>query len=417
MFNHSSPSLPHRNIYYSSSPRNVVGEGKYSPTRSSPGNHHLSSDDSAESGNITSKTHKGDSIDVCAIDNDANESITREKLDVEEQQGLLSSSRNSYKNDLNWKSDAIHNNKPIFEKLSINLSYCIVVLGNAFRQGGFQQLLKTFSELISSTLSKIPSEYHTVLSCVCYCFCSLTMVLANKALASSFKADIGFLTILFQAALAVVFLEFFHNYGISTLDTDPVTGAKFEMKLAKQWLPVNCFFVSMLFTGYMSLKYLSVPMVTIFKNLTNVGILFGEWIFQGKKITGIVLASCLIMVVGAVLAAGNDIAFSFLGYFWMIMNCCCTAGYVLYMKHATKTIQLSKNNMAYYNNLLSVPILFLGAWFKGEVSTFFPECRITDFLLFKSYLIRRIFRCILKSSYPMVCIKYFSHNICRCWRT
>ena len=88
------------------------------------------------------------------------------------------------------------------------------------------------------------------------------------------------------------------------------------------------------------------------------------------------------MVVGAVLAASNDITFSFLGYFWMLMNCCCTAGYVLYMKHATKTIQLSKNNMVYYNNLLSVPILFVGALFKGEISTFFEN---TD-LLTISYL-------------------------------
>lgn len=30
------------------------------------------------------------------------------------------------------------------------------------------------------------------------------------------------------------------------------------------------------------------------------------------------------------------------GYFWMVANCCTTAGYVLYMKHATKTIKLPR---------------------------------------------------------------------------
>ena len=54
------------------------------------------------------------------------------------------------------------------------------------------------------------------------------------------------------------------------------------------------------------------------------------------------------------------------GYFWMMANCLCTAGYALYLKHATKTIRLSKFGMAYYNNALSVPILLLGAIFRGE---------------------------------------------------
>ena len=30
------------------------------------------------------------------------------------------------------------------------------------------------------------------------------------------------------------------------------------------------------------------------------------------------------------------------GYFWMVANCCATAGYVLYMKYATKTIKLPR---------------------------------------------------------------------------
>lgn len=53
----------------------------------------------------------------------------------------------------------------------------------------------------------------------------------------------------------------------------------------------------------------------------------------------------------------------------MVMNCLCTAGYVLYMKHATKTVRLSKFGMVFYNNLLSLPILALGAALRGEYAT------------------------------------------------
>ena len=50
----------------------------------------------------------------------------------------------------------------------------------------------------------------------------------------------------------------------------------------------------------------------------------------------------------------------------MIANCLCTAGYVLCMKHATKTIRITKFGMVFYNNLLSMPILLAGAILKGE---------------------------------------------------
>ena len=59
-----------------------------------------------------------------------------------------------------------------------------------------------------------------------------------------------------------------------------------------------------------SLRYLNVPMVTIFKNLTNVGIMWGEWSFYGQPVSTGAVLSCAVMVLGAVLAAANDITFS-----------------------------------------------------------------------------------------------------------
>jgi hypothetical protein len=44
-------------------------------------------------------------------------------------------------------------------------------------------------------------------------------------------------------------------------------------------------FCAMLMTGFLSLKALAVPMVTIFKNLTNVVILTGDWYFHGASIS------------------------------------------------------------------------------------------------------------------------------------
>ena len=44
------------------------------------------------------------------------------------------------------------------------------------------------------------------------------------------------------------------------------------------------------------------------------------------------MASIVVMVLGAVLAAHEDLSFNATGYLWMGLNCCSTAGYVLYMR-------------------------------------------------------------------------------------
>lgn len=221
-----------------------------------------------------------------------------------------------------------------------------------------------------------------IVSCFAYTFCSITMVLANKALASQYRADIDFLVIAFQSICAVALV-----FGCDALGVIQPGSTKFDRSVAIQWLPVNVFFVSMLSTGFLSLKHLNVPMVTIFKNLTNVGIMWGEWYFYGAHVSLGAILSCAIMILGAFLAAANDITFSGIGYFWMVSNCCCTAGYVLYMKHATKTVRLPKFGMVFYNNLLSLPILLVGAAVRGEFSTFLgtDELHTTSYLSLSLY--------------------------------
>lgn len=58
------------------------------------------------------------------------------------------------------------------------------------------------------------------------------------------------------------------------------------------------------------------------------------------------------MTTGAYFASVNDLEFNVLGYLWMGANCFLTAGYVLYMRHASTTIKLTKFGMVFYNNLL-----------------------------------------------------------------
>lgn len=76
------------------------------------------------------------------------------------------------------------------------------------------------------------------------------------------------------------------------------------------------------------------------------------------------------MLFGAVAAAWQDLYATPIALFWMLANCFGTAGYVLYMKFATKHIKLSKFGMVFYNNLLCICFLLPVAMANGEVARF-----------------------------------------------
>jgi GDP-mannose transporter len=109
----------------------------------------------------------------------------------------------------------------------------------------------------------------------------------------------------------------------------------------------------MIYTATWAIKYLSVPVYTIFKNLTIILIAYGEVIWFGSSVTRMALFSFGLIVLSSVIAAWSDVqhaiaahgttgkaaeAVSTLnaGYAWMLVNCLCSATYVLSMRKRIK---------------------------------------------------------------------------------
>lgn len=193
------------------------------------------------------------------------------------------------------------------------------------------------------------------------------MVLVNKSLASSYNhlitGDLNILLVVFQAITAVICVECSKYAGW-------VDYPNFNIRTARTWAPVNILFCGMLFTGMASLEHNSVPMVTVFKNITNIMTTIGDCIVYGASIELLVIGAFGIMLAGAVMAARNDTDVTQAGLFWMLANCLCTSGYVLYLKFATKSVKLSKFGMVFYNNVLCTVFLFPVSVMNGEFSKF-----------------------------------------------
>lgn len=112
--------------------------------------------------------------------------------------------------------------------------------------------------------------------------------------------------------------------------------------------------IGTIYTSTKALQFLSIPVYTIFKNLTIILIAYGEVLWFGGSVTGMALFSFGLMVLSSVIAAWADIQHALqsyghasneasekvstlnAGYMWMMFNCVCSAAYVLGMRKRIK---------------------------------------------------------------------------------
>lgn len=105
-------------------------------------------------------------------------------------------------------------------------------------------------------------------------------------------------------------------------------------------------------------QYLSIPIYTIWKNITIILIAYGEVLWFGGHVTGLTLISFGLMVISSLIAAWSDISAAIAqfgdapagesgnaaaklgnlnaGYLWMMVNCLTSASYVLAMRKRIK---------------------------------------------------------------------------------
>ncbi|KAH9852099.1 UDP-galactose transporter [Lenzites betulinus] len=244
----------------------------------------------------------------------------------------------------------------------------------------------------------------TVPPIVCYCIASILMTVVNKFVVSGTHFNMNFLLLCMQSSVCVACVFTVKRLGM-------ISFRDFDSKDAKNWFPISVMLVGVIYTGSKSLQYLSIPVYTIFKNLTIILIAYGEVIWFGGRVTGLTLVSFILMVVSSVIAAWADISDVLaigdpavaealsgfaavggavskmnIGYLWMFLNCATSAAYVLTMRKRIKLTGFSDWDTMFYNNLLSIPVLAVASivaenWgYENLNLNFPPETR--NFLLF-----------------------------------
>ncbi|KAF8924527.1 GDP-mannose transporter into the lumen of the Golgi [Dissophora ornata] len=242
------------------------------------------------------------------------------------------------------------------------------------------------------------------------------MTVTNKMVLSHFAFNMNFLLLSIQAMVAIVLLRVFKR-------VDLISFRKLDKEEARKWFPISLALVAMIYTGSKS-----IPVYTIFKNLTIILIAYGEVLWFGSEVTPVMLLSFAFMVLSSMIAGWSDIT-SFvprnpaaliqfnIGYVWISCNCLSSAVYVLYMRKRIKYFNFRDFDTVYYNNIVSLPVLLalsfcLEGWTTGELSrTFSPDVRsalvvaavlsgVSSFLI--SYGSAWCVRCTSSTTYSMV---------------
>jgi len=235
-----------------------------------------------------------------------------------------------------------------------------------------------------------------ILPILAYCGSSILMTVTNKYVLGGLDFNLNFFLLCVQSVVCIAAIGSCKASGV-------ITYRDFNSDEAKKWFPVSVGLIGMIYTGSKALQYLSIPVYTIFKNLTIILIAYGEVLWFGGSVSGMALFSFGLMVLSSIIAAWADVQAAISshgnesaatetistlnsGYVWMMFNCISSASYVLGMRKRIKLTNFKDFDTMYYNNLLSIPILlvcsiFLEDWSSANIALNFPTDRRNSIII------------------------------------
>lgn len=196
-------------------------------------------------------------------------------------------------------------------------------------------------------------EAKHVLAIVVYCLSGNVLTVINKMLVMHFP--FLFTILLIQCIGTVVFLKVGFRYFSHLIGTQP----RYERDIFVKFSLLTFQFAMMLSTSMFALREVSVPTLIVMRNLATLITAVIESIFLKRSVLLREGICILVMLLGAISYAHNDILFTASGYKFLMLNVMFSSTYQVYVKKLVYWTKLSPWAMSYYNNCISMIIFAL----------------------------------------------------------
>ncbi|XP_077004836.1 nucleotide sugar transporter SLC35D2 isoform X2 [Tamandua tetradactyla] len=185
-----------------------------------------------------------------------------------------------------------------------------------------------------------PSRVAKLVSALFYGTCSFLIVLVNKALLTTFPSPIVLGIGQMAATIMILYVSKLNKI---------IHFPDFDKKIPVKLFPLPLLYVGNHISGLSSTSKLSLPMFTVLRKFTIPLTLLLETIVLGKQYSLSIIVSVFAIVLGALVAAGSDLAFNLEGYIFVFLNDIFTAANGVYTKQKMDPKELGKYGVLFYN--------------------------------------------------------------------
>lgn len=180
----------------------------------------------------------------------------------------------------------------------------------------------------------------------------------------------------------------------------------FELNTFGKIWPLPIIFIGNMLFGLGGTKELSLPMFTALRRFSILMTMIAELYILGIKPSFSVQFSVYTMIIGAVIAASNDIAFNLHGYIYVLLNDFFTATNGVYMKKKLDSKELGKYGLMFYNSLFMIVPAGFFAFYTGDLEAAYNYESWNNTLFLSQFLLSCVMGFIL--SYSIILCTHFN---------
>lgn len=203
-----------------------------------------------------------------------------------------------------------------------------------------------------------------LMSALAYGIISIAITLNNKAVLSTYGYSSTMTLTLLQGLVTIIALLVMRNRGY-------IDFPAFDLRTARKVAPLSFVFIAYVVISLVSLGRVNVPMFTALRRVTIVFVMIEEFYMLGIVPSRRVINSVAVMCIGAAIAAWRDMTFDIVSYFFLFLTNLFTSLYTVYINVVKKETNLNAWAMMFYNNIITMPALFVIAWATGDLQAAF----------------------------------------------